>query len=315
MRGSQRTAALLLDGNSTSAPRRFRGAEGRTVRLLAHWTSLLLLASIAWFVVLVQRDVRAGAFDRIDTTRSRLDHGPGWVDPRWEQEIAWSLAAFEDVDPEDRAGVEAIAASLADLSFVERVGDATVSWPDGLRIRVRLREPVACIQVGRQYLTVAADGTVLSGRWSAPPACGSGWLPLVRRPPGEDAAPQPGEVLRGPVVEDGLAVAASLWEQMDARHLARLGRIAIDTLHSREATADDPGCVLYLEERRVVYFGRTPNLDEPGETPVPIKWASLSTALDRLEDAGGEAVDWDFTDVRWDHPQIELRGAAEAEPR
>ena len=305
MAGAQRTDSLFAGAAPVPPARHFRGAEGRTVRFLAHWSFLLVLVCIAWFVVLVRRDVAAEGLARIETTRSRLDHGPGWVDPRWEAEIAWNLAQYEDLDPEDREAVEALAATLAELSFVAEVGEAQVLWPDGLRVPVRLREPVACVRVGRQFLTVAADGMVLSGLWSAPPVCGSGWLPVVLRRAGSELIPVPGEFLRGEMVADGLAVAASLWNELSAAHVARLGRIAIDAARSREATPEEPGCALFLEGRRIVYFGRSPNLDEPGETPVSIKWASVGTALDRLEGEG--AVDWDVADVRWDHPEMRLR--------
>lgn len=309
MPGSERTAPLFQSASAARRSRRSRGVEDRTVRFLARWTCLLLVACIAWFVVLVQRDVRAEDFQRIETTRARLDHGPGWVDPRWEEELAWSVARFSHLHPEDREGVEELAASLTELSFVEEVGEASVMWPDGLRIDVRLREPVACVRVGRQYLPVAADGTVLSGRWSAPPACGSGWLPVVRRAPGAQRVPVPGDVLRGPVVTDGLAVAASLWNALSPRHLALLGRIAIDAGQSRDASPEGSGCALYLEGRRVVFFGRSPNLDEPGEKPVELKWLSVGAALDRLEGGASGPVDWEVADVRWDRPEIRLREA------
>lgn len=307
MAGAQRTDSLFAGAASTAEGRRFRGAEGRTVRFLAHWTFLLVLACIAWFVVLVRRDVAAQGLERIETTRSRLDHGPGWVDPRWEEEIAWTLAQYEDLHPEDRSGVEALAATLSELSFVEEVGEVRVLWPDGLRIDLRLREPVACVHAGRQFLAVASDGMVLSGAWSAPPPCGSGWLPVVCRPAGAEVDPVPGEYLTGAMVTDGLAVATSLWDEFPARHVARLGRIAIDAAQSRETAPDNPGCALFLEGSRVVYFGRSPNLDEPGETPVSTKWASVGTALDRLEGEAGEAVDWSIADVRWDRPEMRLR--------
>lgn len=307
MPGAQRTNALFAAAASHPESRAFRGAEGRTVRFLAHWTFLLVLASIAWFVVLIRRDVEARGFERIETTRSRLDHGPGWVDPRWEQEIAWTLAQYEDLHPEDRAGLEGVAASLSELSFVEQIGEVTVLWPDGLRIEVQLREPVACVHVGRQYLTVAADGTVLSGLWSAPPVCGSGWLPVVCLPGGAEFDPAPGDVLTAPMATDGLAVAESLWSELAPSHVAKLGRIAIDAARSRVATPDEPGCALLLEGRRRVYFGRSPNLNEPGETPVRIKWASVGLALDRLDGGAEGPVDWAVADVRWDHPEMGLR--------
>jgi hypothetical protein len=152
---------------------------------------------------------------------------------------------------------------------------------------------------------VAADGTVLSGHWSAPPDRGSGYLPLVVS--GGSVFARPGERLAEPAVDDALALADALWRGLEPADVARLGRFVIDARRSRRASPEDPGTVLLLEDGRRVLFGRTPNLDAPGETPLEIKLESLSRALDP-----GLTAPWVLVDVRWDRPEILV--AAEPEP-
>ena len=301
-----------LQETSSGASGRRPGPGGRAGAGLAF---LLAGLSLAWFLTVLARDVEAGAYAVIETDRARMDPGPGWVDPRWESELAWRLAALAPVAADDRDGILRIASEVGALPFVAAVGDTTVIWPDGLRIEVRLRVPVACLRVGRQYLPLAADGTALSGAWSAPPARGSGYLPVVV--PSSPFHPRPGELLSDPALTDGLAVAASLWSELAPEDLARLGRTVIDARRSREAAVDQPGTVLLLENARTVWFGRSPNLDEPGEKPVRAKWASLSSALRLLDErpgAGQTTLDWDLADVRWDRPGLHPRGGMGEDP-
>jgi hypothetical protein len=269
--------------------------------------TVLALVSLTWFVWQLNQRVEAGQYAVIETGRLRLDAGPGWVDPRWEEELAWLVADLGDVSADDRAALRALAREVESLSFVRAVGEPVVLWPDGLRLEIELREPVACLRVGRQYVPIAVDGTVLSGRWSAPPDRGSGYLPVLvpRRP----LRPVAGDVPDDRALLDGLSVAASLWSELTPGDLARLGRIVIDARRARETTVEEPGTVLLLENMRTVWFGRSPNLDEPGETPVRLKWASLARALELLDASSGrERVDWELADVRWDRPSLLPRG-------
>jgi len=275
--------------------------------MLSRLSVVLASVSIAWFLYLLNRDVEAGDFARISTAYSRVDAGPGWFDPRWQEELAARLAPLGELRTDDRAALERLVLEIARLPFVRETGAPQVLWPDGLRVAVRFREPVACLHAGRQFLGIAADGVLLPGSWPTPPARGSGFLPVIIPRAGALAGAVPGSRVAEPSVADALAIAASLWESLSSEALARLGRIVIDARRARLATVEEPGAVLWLENARRVLFGRSPNLDAPGELPVATKWTSLTRALELL-DPGETCLDWELADVRWDRPDLLPRG-------
>lgn len=270
----------------------------------------------AWLVAL-RRDVLASGFAHVETARARLDAGPGWVDERWSDELRWLLAEVPPPSIEDRDALVALGERVAALSFVAAVDDLRAVWPDGLRIELRLREPVACIHVGRHFITVAEDGTLLSGRWPTPPARDGGFLPVLRLEGERVGSRRPGARIEEPAALDALAVAASLWRDLSPGGQARLGRCVIDARRARVASIEEPGTRLLLEGERTVLFGRSPNLGEPGELPVGAKWAHVESALRLLEpDALREQVpaglDWEVLDVRWDRADLQPRASSDA---
>jgi hypothetical protein len=270
----------------------------------------------AWLVGL-RRDVLASGFAHVDTSRARLDSGPGWVDSRWSDEIRLALAELPSPSIEDRPALERLGARVAALSFVEAVREVRVVWPDGLRLDLDLREPVACVHFGRDYLGVAEDGTLLSGRWPTPPARDGGFLTVLRLERDLERGFRAGARLSEPSALDGLSVAASLWRDLSPGGQARLGRCVIDARRARLATVEEPGTRLLLEGERTVLFGRSPNLGEPGELPVQTKWAHVEAALRLLEPdpARGEAsegLDWEVLDARWDRADLQPREGRES---
>ncbi len=315
--GSPPRSGVLFPQPATRSGRR---GTLRLVRLLL--VLILLACAFAWLQALRQ-EVEAGGFAVIATDRARLDTGPGWFDPRWHEELRCALAELEDVRADDHHELERVRERVARLPFVAEVRDLRVLWPDGLRLEVSLREPVACVHQGRSFLVLAPDGTLLPGLWPTPPARDSGFLPVIELPPPEEQATGepilPGVVLDQPAAADGLSVACSLWREFGPTDLARLGRCVIDARASRATSVEEPGTRLRLEGRRTVWFGRSPNLAAPGELPVATKWAHVARALallapDPARSEYAEGLDWDLLDARWDQADLHPRDAGK-DPR
>ena len=284
-----------------------------SARLGAILLALSILA-IAWFFAVLVRDAEASDFTRVDPSLSRVDFGPGWVDPRWAELVSTRLAALDDSiadDPQTRLAIED---ALLELPFVAELGGTRVVWPDGVCAAVRLRVPVACVRAGEQFLVVSEEGVVLPGLWSAPPAREQGYLPLLALDEGSRSEVREGGVLTSAAAVDGLSVAAALWRELGPDDWARLARIVIDAREARLATVEIPGTVLLLENGRRVYFGRSPNLDAPGELPIAHKCASLARAL-RLPESADAPLDWELADVRWDRAEVLPRGGLDDQGR
>jgi hypothetical protein len=268
---------------------------------------VLSIVAILWFFRVLVRDAEAASFASVDPSVSHVEFGPGWSDPRWEAAVAAVMRGLPALHPERPDDVRAVEDALLKLPFVAGVGASRVVWPDGLRVSIELRQPVACVRSGEVYFALAADGVILPGAWSTPPARKQGFLPLVAL---EDEVR--GEVWEGNVLDsagalDALAVAAALERELAADDWVHLGRIVIDAREARSATVENPGVVLLLEGARRVLFGRSPNIDAPGELPVRLKCESLARGL-RLAQSGEPPVDWEMVDVRWDMPEVLPRG-------
>ncbi|MCB9905426.1 MAG: hypothetical protein H6831_13560 [Planctomycetes bacterium] len=264
----------------------------------------LLLLGFAWFVGRIDSAVRAAGHHDVDTRRVRIA-GRDWVPRDWEERIAARLTALGPIEAREREALERAAAEIAAMPFVAHVGDVSTVWPDGLCVDVVLRRPRACVRVGELYLCVAEDGVVLPGAWPLPPDTGSGRLPVLGPFDWPTDELLPGDRLDSAEVEDGLAIATSLFEHLGPDVQDRLGIVLIDAREARAASVDNPGAQLFLEGRRVVLFGRAPNADAPGELPVAQKWRHLEAALELLDGPAGE--DWDLLDARWDQAVLRPR--------
>lgn len=298
-----------------SAPARDRrGARSGRVP-----TALLLglgFLGFAWLVGRIDTAVRAAGHHNVDTRRVRIA-GRDWVPRDWEERIAARLTAIGPIEAREREALERAAAEIAAMPFVAHVGDVSTIWPDGLCVDVVLRRPRACVRVGELYLCVAEDGVVLPGAWPLPPDTGGGRLPVLGPFDWPTDELLPGDRLDSPVVEDGLAIATSLFQHLDPDTQDRLGIVLIDAREARATSVENPGAQLFLEGRRLVLFGRAPNADAPGELPVAQKWKHLAAALRLLD--GPEREDWDLLDARWDQavlrPRISPEQADEWESR
>ncbi|MFT6107854.1 MAG: hypothetical protein ACJA2W_000763 [Planctomycetota bacterium] len=277
------------------------------------WVPLLLLfGGLIVGMQALQRDARERGVAQVDVTRYRLMAQSQWLSAAWADELERILVEVRSLPVDDPVVLRAFSDEIAALPFVAEVGAYTVQWPDGLIIPLRLREPVACIRTGgRDFLPVAADGTVLGGYTYAPHEAYGGWLPTLG-PHGlveeRQGLLEPGSTIEVPEILAALSVADSMWRFMVAEDLRRLGRVVIDAsatdapVLDRAATAVEParlpgGVKIDMEGGRRIFFGRPPVPVHSGEMPVRLKWDHVRAALESTEYAGS---DWALLDVRFD---------------
>jgi hypothetical protein len=162
------------------------------------------------------------------------------------------------------------------------------------------------VRAGNDFLAISEDAVVLPGRWPTPPLVEGKYLPVLGPNDGRFDGVRPGEALCAPVDVDGLAVALSLREFLDATDFELTGPPLIDATHARETSVEEPGVRIHFEGRRVVYFGRAPGANAPGELPQARKWEHVRRAIALLRPDQG-ARDWSLLDVRWDAADVAWR--------
>lgn len=303
------------------------GALGRRSGRVPAWVPLaLLFVGLFAGLAALQGNAREFGLARVDTTRYRLQSGNQWLSPAWIEELERILIRVREIPADDPKAIRAFVEEVRALPFVAEVGAPEVQWPDGLALPIRLHEPVACIPTGtRDYLPVAADGTVLGGYAFAPHEAYGGWLPTLG-PHGAALDLIPGDVLTLPAHRAGLDVATSMWGHLRVDDLRRLGRILIDAstpdapVFDRVSGSATPrrlpgGTILALEDGRRVYFGRPPKPLFDGELPIAMKWGHIRRALgDRAPGSEGEpsGEPWALLDARFDQPIFLSREEVEA---
>lgn len=264
------------------------------------WLPLtVLLVGVVSLLHRLDKKAQSQGVAMVDVTRYRLHSGDRWVSEAWTQALERILVRAGSLEADDRDGIDRLRREIGTLSFVAEVGDVEVDWPDGLLVPLRLRRPVACIQVGDDYLPVADDGTVLSGYSYTPHRDAAGSFPVLG-PQDLDLDPlvpfEAGDILSHPAHLDALAVAISMRTHLASEDLRRLGRVVVDASRAQAYDGFPGGVVIDLEGARRVHFGRPPAGGGAGELPVSNKWAHVSDGLARWE--AGE--NFDALDVRWD---------------
>jgi hypothetical protein len=275
----------------------------------------LLVGGTSWLVNRLTESAQLAGYTDLDPARIafELPAGTEGLPQNWSAIVATRIVRLGQLSTLDEDGIEAIVAEVEALPFVIEVGEARVDWPDGLRLSIRLREPVACICIGEDYLPVASDGVVLPGHRATPPDYGRGILPVIGPLDEDFRDARPGDVLSQKRHLDALSVAVSMRKHLSRGDLDLLGPLVIDASLAQAVAIDQPGTRLFLEGGRTVFFGRPPSYGAPGELPVQKKWTHLMEAVDGLQcdvaaaDEAGEWWDWDLVDIRWDIPTVRPR--------
>jgi hypothetical protein len=134
-------------------------------------------------IALLLRSAEEAGVGRVDATRVRLHSGDGWVPSDWRQRLDSLLLEVDALELQDRGALEAFEEQLRALPFVAEVASVEVRHPASLRVELRFHEPAACIRLGREFLPVACDGTLLPGWSEVPHEVDGAPLPVLRPVP------------------------------------------------------------------------------------------------------------------------------------
>lgn len=277
-------------GSGRSSPR--RGA----VPLWMPIALVVLLVGVG--AVLLERSARRQGVARVDLARYRLHHGQAWFSPDWQQEMEAVLLHHKELMSTDQDARADLRADLQALTFVAEVQEGEVIWPEGLTLRVRLVEPVACVRLGEEFLPMGADGSLLPGWSDVPHSIGPDFLPVLIPTPleWELYAPAYGQPTEDVLLLSALSLARSFREHLSSDERSLFGRAVFDVTVGDAPDGLPGGAKILLEGERVIAFGDPPAERGPGELPDGVKWRH---ALDGLLD-GAEGTPWIVLDVRFD---------------
>lgn len=268
---------------------------------------LLALLALAWVLRGLRDSAEARGFHRVDPARVSLESATGsaGLPAEWTSFLAARLAQLGELTTLDEELVAKVRAEIEAAPFVAKVGEARVVWPDGVTLEVKLREPVACVLSGVDYMVVSRDGMLLPGYWTVPPDFGLGLLPVLGPNDGSFDQARAGDLVSAPRVLDALSVAASMREYLSPEEIGRIGPVLIDASEAHLSGVSEPGTRLKLDESRRVLWGRVPRSMAPGELPERQKWEHVLAAIGYLE--ADEPLDWELVDVRWDTATLQSR--------
>lgn len=173
-----RTQRVSARGTLRTARPALRGGVPLAVPVVA--MVLVLGVGIAFLL----RSAEAAGVGRVDATRIRLHSGDGWVPSDWRQRLQDLLLEVDALELQDRDALEAFEEQLRALPFVAEVASVEVRHPASLRVELRFHEPVACLRLGREFLPVARDGTLLPAWSEVPHEVDGAPLPVIRPVPG-----------------------------------------------------------------------------------------------------------------------------------
>lgn len=292
-----------MSRSTARAPR--RAVRSPRARRVPGWIPIGLVAwGLFAGVAAVAETVETSGFDWVDPARLSIDTDATFVDPRWNRALAARLETCRPFRADDTSGLDGIEDALRSLPFVAEVERPRLVWPDGAAVRLRFERPVACLRRGGVFLCVADSGRVLPGGWMAPPTLDGLPLPVLGRIGSDEPDAIGGRMLPRAGLEHALALARSMAEHLSVDERLALGPVVIDGENAAVGRVDDPGAVLFLKGRRVVTWGRTPDIDAPGSLSTAEKWRSVAEA-DALFRSG--ELPWRAVDVRWDQYAVGLR--------
>ncbi len=276
----------------------------RSGRFPTGMAGMLALLALLFLSSALEWRAEASGFTSINSARVSID-GEQWVPPGWSNWLARRLATHGPILADDSAAVEALVREIESSPLVAHVNSARVLWPDGLELDVELREPVACLRIGDGYLQVAGDGVLLPGYSAIVPTKELSNLPVIG--PNDRSFEEliAGDRLSEDRHLDALAIAVSMEENLSLRERLRLGTVLIDATEAAHTSVKNKGARLYLEQKRLVLFGRSPRNESPGGLSAHDKWRHVAAALELL--AAEQPEDWNLLDVRWDRAQLRPR--------
>jgi len=190
---------------------------------------------------------------------------------------------------------ERVADSFRQNPWVDDVLSVRKLYPRRILVELKLRRPVAAVQVNHRYYLVDDAARRLSrpiDRWSQSP----GALPVIIA--STEILPDPGEVWNNRGIKAGASVARTLLDNRD-RLMTRFAAIDVTNVDGRRSPVNSD-ILLVTDRGTVVKWGRSPLLvNSPGELTPAEKILKMVV----FEQKRGPLGNYRYVDIRFDNVQ------------
>ena len=259
-----------------------------------------LVAAGGWLALAMARDKAVDLKDfQISPSNLEFISKPEWVRGPIERQLKNFGWAGEKISLLDTEAARKVAAALAANPMVREVTSVERQFPDRVRAKVELREPVALVLRGNRYYMVDAEGTRLPGEFPSKSATG---LDLVMVAYVRSTPPPAGKIWDDPAVVEAARLAGFLKGYPELVKKARITAIDSSNIGGRRSQRESEITLLTADHTRILW-GRSVYTPNVTELPAADKIANLEKVLQET----GRLSDKEYVDLRFADPVYRSR--------
>lgn len=250
----------------------------RVLRTPAAVKAIVSASAVCLFFAAVcgaENELRTLEAFEVDPGFMKIREMPPWLDENWAETIPNPFEGRRSVNLFEPGLTEKIHDAFSASPWIEEVSQVRKEFPNRLKIKLRIRTPLAAIPWGDEYLLVDGHGVLLPRRWASVPRFD---FPVrvvqgVRRVP-----PSPGEVWASPGLEAGLRVAALLTGSKK-KIFERVTRIDVSLLREDGRSGRTEILLYTAEGGGHIEWGAGPGRRSAVDLPVERKLENLEAVL------------------------------------
>ncbi|MHC5037314.1 MAG: cell division protein FtsQ/DivIB, partial [Planctomycetota bacterium] len=168
----------------------------------------LILIIVFWTgIQAAERELGKMEMFRVDPRCMKIREMPPWLDENWADSIRNPFPDPQKVNLFEPRLTAMIYDAYRESPWIEDICTVRKEFPNRLKIRIRLRTPLAAVPFGREYLLVDGHGVLLPRAFDQVPHFG---FPLRVVEGVCEAPPEPGRCWNSKALHAGLQVAAIL---------------------------------------------------------------------------------------------------------
>lgn len=259
-----------------------------------------LVAAGGWLALAMARDKAVNLRDfQISPANLEFISKPDWVKGPIERQLKNFGWAGEKISLLDTDAAKKVAAALSANPMVKEVKSVERQFPDRVRVKMELREPVALVLRGNRYYMVDAEGTRLPGEFPSKSAVG---LDLILVVYVRSTPPPAGKIWDDPAVVEASRLAGFLKGHGDLVEKARITAIDSSNIGGRRSPRE-PEITLLTADHTKIFWGRSVYTHNVTELSAEDKISNLEKVIEET----GRLADKEYVDLRFADPVYRKR--------